>query len=418
VRQIIWLIFLSGLGLRALWVHLVPVWQQADEYPHFYYVQHLYKYKSFPVSRPVFPFYEGYQPPMYYFLAAGVYSLLPSLDNHREEIGEAVEVNFRSPDYQNSNSMVLQLRWLSVLFWSGTFWVAVLFFGKFFSDKPEVSLLSLGFLALLPTFVSNSSSLTNDGLAVFLASLFIYLMTQERIQKPNQLFLLGLILGWGILTKYNNLILIPILIGSVILFHRGSTFRMLPPLLGIAAVMVLPWFKFTGDTYGMPLAMNPGYETSQAINGQAGTTLLISARNLFWSFWAAAGRAYEIHLPVWWYILIFGGMTVLASLGLIKLFPMASSSANLSAFQFNLVVLSLVAAVALVAASLWYCLSYQVMTSWGKNLYVMLLPIALLFSLGWTQISSGRIWVVLPLVVLLVTDIVYLFGYICPYYHG
>ena len=419
ILRIIWLIFLSGLGVRALWVYIVPVWQQADEYPHFYYVQHLHKYRGFPISRPVFPYYEGYQPPMYYVIAAGVYSLFPSLDEQREQMGETVEVNFRSTDYQKeNNSMALQLRWLSVLFWSGTFWVAVLFFRKFIWDKTEVSVLGLSFLAFLPTLVSNSSSITNDSLAVFLATLFIYLMMQEKIRLPNYLFLLGLILGWGVLTKYNNLILIPVLVGSVVLFHRSSTFRILLPLLGIAAVMVFPWFKFTGDTYGMPLAMNPGYETSQAINGQAGTTLLVSARNLFWSFWAAAGRAYEIHLPVWWYVLVFGGMTILAVLGLVKLFVRVRSSAGITSFQFNLIVLFFIAAVMLIVASLWYSLSYQIMTSWGKNLYVLILPIAILFSVGWTQISAGRIWVITPPMLLFVTNIVYPFGLARHYYHG
>lgn len=416
-RPIIAIIFLTGLTLRVLWVWLVPLWQQADEYPHFHYIQHLYKYQAFPISKPVFPDYEGYQPPMYYLISAGIYSILPALDQGREKMGADFEVSWKSAAFQSQNQMAMILRWVSVLLWIGTFWISYTFLVKFFGDQENVILLSLSLLAFIPTLVSNTSSITNDSLAIFWSTLFFYLMMSERIHKPNRLFLLGLILGWGILTKYNCVILVPTFIGSVLLFHRHSFWRISLPVLGIATLMVFPWFRFTSETYGQALALNPGFRWHASILNHTLSDYFKAMRNLFWSFWGAAGRAYEIHLPVWYYLAVFGGISLVAGWGLFKLFARIRTSTALTSFQFNLAVLAVTGFLILGVASVWYSLSYQVMSSWGKNLYVFILPINILFALGWNQVSSRRTWAYWLPILLLATNLIYLFGYVLPHFN-
>ncbi len=220
VKRVVWLIFLAGLGLRAVWVYVIPLWQQADEYPHFYYIQHIHKYKTFPLSQPVFPFYEGFQPPMYYLLSAGIYNLIPGWDDQSGKMGKSLEFDWKSVNFQNHNRMARLLRWLSVVLWIGTFWVSYRFLVRFFGNKKEIILLGLSLLAFLPTYVSNSASISNDSLTIFVSTLFIYLLFVSEPKKLTHLLLLGVVLGWAILTKYNCLVLAPALLIYVWMFQK------------------------------------------------------------------------------------------------------------------------------------------------------------------------------------------------------
>lgn len=417
-KIVILFVFAIGLALRIAWVYLIPLWQQADEYPHFYYVQHIHKYKSFPFSRPVFPYYEGFQPPMYYLLAAGVYNSIPGWDDQSEKMGENTEVDWKSENFQNHNRMVRLLRWLSVLLWIGTFWVCYRFLERFFENRKEIILLSLSLLAFLPTYVSNSSSISNDSLAIFISTLFIYLQCAAEPKKLTHLLLLGVVMGWGILTKYNCMVLAPALLTYVWMFQKREFMRVIFPNLGVAAVLILPWFIFNHNVYGEILALNPGFGTDFSFWHHSGTEFYHVLRNLFWSFWAAAGRAYEIHLPVWYYIIVLGGMTAISGWGLLKLWQRRKNAEQFDSASVKIAGWSALVLLLLVAASLWYSLSYQIMTSWGKNIYVGILPIALLLSLGWNQISSNKYWTYSFPLLLLLTDLFYLFGRVRPYFHG
>ena len=411
------LVFTLGLALRIAWVYLIPLWQQADEYPHFYYVQHIHEYKTFPLSQPVFPFYEAFQPPMYYLLSAGIYNLIPSWDDQDGMMGESIDVAWESVNFQNHNRMARLLRWLSVVLWIGTFWVSYRFLARFFRNKKEIILLGLSLLAFLPTYVSNSSSISNDSLAILVSTLFIYLLSVAEPKKCTHLLLLGVVLGWAILTKYNCLVLVPALLIYVWMFQKREFMRVIFPVLGVAAVLIIPWFFFTHKMYGEILALNPGFGTDFSFWHHSGTEFYHVLRNLFWSFWAAAGRAYEIHLPIWYYVFVFGGITAVSGWGLLRLWLRRKNAAQLDSASLKIAGWSGLVLLLLVAASLWYSLSYQVMTSWGKNLYVGILPIALLLSLGWQQISANRYWLYFLPVLLLLTDLFYMFGYVFPHFH-
>ena len=411
-------VFALGLALRIACIYLIPLWQQADEYPHFYYIQHIHKYETFPLSQPVFPFYEGFQPPMYYLLSAGIYNLIPSWDDQTGKMGEGLEVDWKSEHFQNHNRMARLLRWLSVVLWIGTFWVSYRFLERFFGNKKEIILLGLSLLAFLPTYVSNSSSISNDSLAIFVSTLFIYLLYASESKKLTHLLLLGVVLGWAVLTKYNCLVLVPALLIYVWMFQKREFMRVILPVLGVATVLIMPWFFFTHKAYGEILAINPGFGTDFSFWHHSGSEFYHVLRNLFWSFWAATGRAYEIHLPIWYYVIVFGGITVISAWGLLRLWLRRKNAEQLDSSSLKIAGWSGLLLLLLVAASLWYSLSYQVMTSWGKNLYVGMLPIALLFSLGWNQISSNKYWTYSFPVLLLLTDLLYLYGHVWPYFYG
>jgi hypothetical protein len=253
---------------------------------------------------------------------------------------------------------------------------------------------------------------------VFLSSLFIFLATSPGIGKINHLLLLGLVLGWGILTKYNCLIFLPTYLMILIMFYRKDLWRLAVPVLAITGLMLVPWFKHTSHFYGQILALNPGYDLSKGVFGPDIAEILHAIRNLFWSFWAAAGRAYEIHLPVIYYSVLFGGLSLMSGSGLIGLLLKFRDSCRLDAIQTKLVVLFLLNSAILVLGSLWYSLSYDIMTSWGKNLFVFILPVSLLISLGWRKVWSNKIWLYSLPLLLLTVHLIYLIACVYPYFHG
>jgi len=354
---------------------------------------------------------------MYYLLSAGIYNLIPSWDDQSGEMGESFEVDWKSENFHNHNRMARLLRWLSVLLWIGTFWVSYLFLARFFGNRKEIILLSLSLLAFLPTYVSNGGAITNDSLAVFASTLFIYLLYVSEPKKLTHLLLLGVVLGWAILTKYNCLVLIPALFIYLWILQTRRLKGSFLTVIGIVAILVLPWLYFTQNIYGKPLFFYSGLEAKISIWAHFLPEYYRVARNLFWSFWAAAGRVYEIHLPSWYYIFVFGGMTAISGWGLSKLWLSRKNAAQSDSASLKIVGWSGLVLLMLVVTSLWYSLSYQVMTSWGKNLYVGMLPIALLFSLGWQQISANRYWLYSLPLLLLLTDLFYMFGYVFPHFH-
>jgi hypothetical protein len=202
------------------------------------------------------------------------------------------------------------------------------------------------------------------------------------------------------------------------MFQKREFMRVILPVLGVATVLIMPWFFFTHKAYGEILAINPGFGTDFSFWHHSGSEFYHVLRNLFWSFWAATGRAYEIHLPIWYYVIVFGGITVISAWGLLRLWLRRKNAEQLDSSSLKIAGWSGLLLLLLVAASLWYSLSYQVMTSWGKNLYVGMLPIALLFSLGWNQISSNKYWTYSFPVLLLLTDLLYLYGHVWPYFYG
>lgn len=411
-------LFCLGLALRIAWIYAVPLWQQADEYPHFYYIQDLYHSQTFPVSKPAFPYYEEYQPPLYYLLGAGIYSLFPQGDKDRTKHGEAFELNWKSPHYSPRNPLARALRWLSVVLWAGTFWVGYKFLNLYSGGQKEFVFLGLSVIAFLPTYVSNSSSITNDGLAIFLSSLFLWLLCRGDSRGLRQNLILGVILGWGILTKYNCLVLVPVLPLYLFVFERDRIVRVAGQALGACLGVILPWWVFCWKSYGTILPVNPGAAQHSYLGTDFGTALFHAIRNLFWSYWATAGRVYEIHFPAWVYVGIFGGISLLAMGGLTVPLSRRSSHLHLAPDQFKLAILAVLSIMLLLIVSLYYSLFGSLFTSWGKNLYVLHLFFASLLALGWRAISGKRLWLYLLPLGLLTINLVFLFGYVIPYFHG
>jgi hypothetical protein len=142
--------------IRLPFVFLTPRWQAPDEYPHFHYIRTMAETGKFPVSHPQFPDYEAYQPPLYYLFGAGLSKLAANSDVP----AIPADVSRIEPDLP---LVVIVLRLFSVVLGVGTIYLAY----RRRTDFSHHEILSLALplmLALHPTFVSNTPSITNDAL--------------------------------------------------------------------------------------------------------------------------------------------------------------------------------------------------------------------------------------------------------------
>lgn len=373
-RLILPLIAVATL-LRVILAVATPAFEAPDEYPHYWVAAEIARTATLPTSRPEWPAYEAFQPPLYYAIAAALIA-------GGEVVGlQAVrDASFEEIDHLDVlPGSLLLLRLFSVL--CG---LLILIITRRLLLRLELSPLAtfsaLGFVALLPTFIGTSSSVNNDTLAVLFAAVsLLFLLPSDRSRRD--LLLGGLFLGLTLATKLSGVVLVPtigLILGRAAVTGEGirpRLHRLLLVALGaLPATLLLVIRNLT--EYGSLTATMPGVETAWSFGAE---NILRAARNLFWSFWFAFGRLYEIQLPALLYLLLFLPLSLLplAALRRRRNLPIPPST----------LVISIVAAIVI---SLLFTLSWPsgTMTSWGKNLYPLLPVIGLLF--GYADLTGDR----------------------------
>lgn len=220
IRNAQFAILFVYLLLAALFAITTPAWQNPDEPAHYNYVAFVamekrlpvlqmgdydeaylqrLKDEKFPAELSIVPVrYEAHQPPLYYVLAAPVYWL--------------------------SGGSLPALRLFSALLGAGAIWLLSLCFQTIYPQKPGVVLAATAFVAFLPMHLAILSSLNNDALAELLIAgglLVLLRWTADRgrpMDRPqfairnSQLFLLGILIGLGFLTKATAYILLPVIV--------------------------------------------------------------------------------------------------------------------------------------------------------------------------------------------------------------
>ncbi len=163
------LLLVAYLIVGTLFAALTPDWQAPDEPAHYNYIRQVAENGGFPVievgdwqqayqgeltSARFAPDlldrldtiqYEDHQPPLYYLIAAPVFSV--------------------------TNGNLIALRLLSVLFGAGVLWCAYRISSVMLPDRPEVALAAAAFVAFLPQHMAMLSAVNNDGLAELLIGL-------------------------------------------------------------------------------------------------------------------------------------------------------------------------------------------------------------------------------------------------------
>ncbi|MCL4832865.1 MAG: hypothetical protein KJZ86_10505 [Caldilineaceae bacterium] len=414
------------LALAYSWAN--PLGEAPDEADHWAYIVYLAQERSLPVGPTVT---QSKHPPFYHAsaaLLAGIFAE-PSADFLRANPDLRVPtppegpVNFFIHTSQEvwplgSGPLAFHLaRLWSILLSLGTIVAAYGLVRAAFPNEKRLALAVAGVLAFLPTFAFIGSAASNDGPAAFFAAAALW--GAFAIARANGSLRAGwwtpLALGLGLLTKVSTVaVWLPVALILYSLPTATPTRRRfvagLPNLLAVflpAGLIAGPWFWRNWQLYGDPMGLELARQTiDQRLTpwGWADSWWLV--KGWFLSFWGRFGAIGQIAQPRWmdWLLL---GLTVLAGLGLARLWRSSQARATRPA-----ILLLLVAVLATAGVMGQYSL-IALGTDQGRLLYPALVPIVALWVLG-LRVWLGRAGVLVAATAL--WGIAILAGVILPAY--
>lgn len=400
-NKIVTVIFLFALVLRLNFALFTPNWQVADEYPHFYVIKYLSLFGTFPKSQPQFPYYEAYQPPLYYYAAKLIYDIFKNYDFPSPQIFQEFD-----PDTLTHppNIALIILRLFSVSLGMLNLFLIYKIALIFFRDDSVIYVLLIA--STLPSFVINSSSVTNDSLANLIGTLMILILIKginignARIHYLRNLSL-GFALGLALVTKLNlypfsliiliGLFLYPITLKEIL---KNFTF-----VLIIALVISFWYFYYNILNYGSFIVISPGVEKDYFIQNFSLNKIIYGFRNLFWSFWAAAGRIYQIHLPAYLYILVFFPITLVSLIGNLKYIFVKNSLFDERIYYFYLFLFS---TLIFIGSALYFHFISINHSAWGRYMFPNIAPFLILFVFGVKNIFNENLYRYLMLILFII----------------
>jgi 4-amino-4-deoxy-L-arabinose transferase-like glycosyltransferase len=436
-------LLLVYLVVASLYAIYTPDWQAPDEPAHYNYIRQLAAGRM-PVIEPgdyaqiyqsevissrfdprysVVPFsYEDYQPPLYYLL--------------------------QTPVFRLTDGRLQALRLVSVILGAGVVLLTYVVASRLFPGRTWLALTAAAFVAFLPQHVAMLAAVNNDSLAELLIAaivlvLFAIAAGRQRDQSGGKqgadfglLFLLGVLLGLGFLTKVTVYILAPVA-AAVLLWRYWGRWRdlALAGLLafGVAFLIGLGWWIRNLSVYGGVDILGTVAHNAVVV-GQPRTAEWIAERGLagtlqaflqttFQSFWGQFGWM-GVVMPAWVYrpLLLFSLLT-LAGLGWVVIRrnrPDDKLSARPSWRLGALLILG-----GTFAMSLLVYLSYNVtfVQHQGRYLFSALLPIGIAVAIAWAALlrplvkRRPEMAYLLPLglaIALVALDLLALFRFIVP----
>lgn len=361
-----------------------PVLQMGD-YPHQYLEE--IKAAGFPPHMSVAPLrYESHQPPLYYLLAAALYT---------------------ATGFLGFEGQFLILRLLSVVLGCLLLLVAYAVVKEIFPDEEFLALTTTSLIATVPMHIAMSAAINNDTLAELILVLILWLCVKSLKAglTQRQVLLLGFLLALALLTKttiYALTVLSIVLALGVRARVDGMRefIRQLGFISGLALLSCW-WFLRNLLTYG-DLDFFGWQRHDSIVIGQPTTAQWIGEYGLskvirdffitsFHSFWAQFG---------WMGVLVdsrlymvLAVISIVVGLGLILfLTRIARNRLLLTFFQWSALGLLLMVFVVTTAEHVSYNLKF--VQHQGRYLFPALISIGLAFALGlreWVSIVARLI---------------------------
>ena len=236
-----WLAAIIGLHLvlGLLYDWATPILEASDEGAHYAVIHWLAQGHPLPVQEPGMPekqwAQEGSQPPLYYFLAAGLTAWMDTGDFEQVFVrnpfsrvgipGTTHNVNlYRHPmgaTPLTGTALAVRLaRWFSLLLSSVTIVLTALLARRLFPNRERLALLAAALVAFNPMALFINASVNNDNLLMLLSTAALIVTVDfmqaspaspdnGTLRSPSAAFL-GLLLGLAALTKVSGLVLWPI----------------------------------------------------------------------------------------------------------------------------------------------------------------------------------------------------------------
>jgi 4-amino-4-deoxy-L-arabinose transferase-like glycosyltransferase len=339
-----WLAIIIGLhlvlGLVYDWA--TPIFEASDEAAHYAVVHWLANGHPLPVQEPGRPqqpwAQEGSQPPLYYFLGAGLTAWVDTRDYEQVFVrnplsrvgvpGTTHNVNLYrhslAPAPLRGTALAVRLlRWFSLTLSAGTLYLTSLLARRAAPGRPRLGLLATGITAFNPMALFINASVNNDNLVMFLGTCALVLILDELRPEAGRWWRslgLGLVLGLAALTKVSGLVLWPVAALALGLgAWRSRDWRRLvlgSALIAAAAVAVCGWWYLRNwNLYGEWLGLNTmvavaGPRLAPITIGQLIRTEWVG----FWlSYWGIFG-VFTIRAADWVYW-VYGGLTAWALVG-------------------------------------------------------------------------------------------------------
>ncbi|MGB8647718.1 MAG: phospholipid carrier-dependent glycosyltransferase [Anaerolineae bacterium] len=329
--------------LALVYSIVVPIFEGPDEDDHFRYVKYLADHRDLPVqlfqSGGGSAGHQGWQPPLYYGIAALVISPVDTSDfekhlwlnpaasfqGDRACCGRNLYFHTPSEDfpYTGTTLAVHLARGVSILFGALTVALIYLLVLSLLPNAPGLALAAASIAAFNPSFIFASMLVSNDApLAAFctLALLLgVRLLTGRQAPTLRNFSFLGLAIALGLLVKTTALGLIPFaLVVGAFLAWRVRQVRILgATLIGVLVPVVLLtgwWFIRNQLVYGDPLAYRLMYASAIFPRDQPLTLAELFQINLPWlwqTFWG--GPTPGDFPPV--LLLLLSLLTLLAGVG-------------------------------------------------------------------------------------------------------
>lgn len=261
----------------ATWYSLViPLGEAPDEVDHYRVIRYLAQHRRLPVTEEE---HEAVQPPLYYITGAALTFWIPdhvpfaALANADFDLGDPLAPRnlLLHPAYEGWPFEGWALAWhlvrlVSVALGAVTVW-AVFHLGRvLFPSRPEIGLAMAALTAFTPQFLFMTAVVSNDNAATAMSALLLWRVAVllERDSLPTrQLALLGLLLGLGLLSKSNLIVLVPV-IGLAILIawwgqqarEVGKLFQSWLVALGLAGLLAGWYYVRNLVVFGDPLGFS------------------------------------------------------------------------------------------------------------------------------------------------------------------
>jgi 4-amino-4-deoxy-L-arabinose transferase-like glycosyltransferase len=200
-RLALYVVLLAYISIGTLYAVNTPAWQVPDEPAHYNYIRAIVEQHALPVLQvgdydqayleklkaerfpPALPVtgvrYEGWQPPLYYLLAA--------------------------PIFADTGGSLVAVRLFTLLLGSGVIVLTWRLAREVVPGAPGVALAAAGFVAFLPQHLAMNAAANNDALTEVIIVLGLWLLARAMLAPPGagrrEWWALGPVLGVGFLTK-------------------------------------------------------------------------------------------------------------------------------------------------------------------------------------------------------------------------
>ncbi len=218
---VLYLVLAAGYGL------ITPLFEAPDEHHHFFTIRYIAQNHALPTIRisGELASQEAAQPPLYYFLALPIVSLVdtggveehlwvnPSVydgESRPINVNKFVHTRREFWPWQGWALAAHLVRGLSTVIGLGTL-LCIFNSGRLlWPETPSVALLATALVAFLPQFGFLHGAITNDVLIIFLSSFVLWQLLWLWLNRitPTRLLLLGATIGLAVLSKMTGLLLL------------------------------------------------------------------------------------------------------------------------------------------------------------------------------------------------------------------